>query len=88
MSDPTQTPPVRPMLASDYSGGGQVITQPPAGGAPCSSPAPIAHPTRDMILAAVIGAAAIYLVPKAIEFVAGGGLFDEGEEEETFEVER
>lgn len=74
MSDPTQAPPVRPMAPDDYAEGHAVAPG-------RRNVAPGDHPTRDLILAAVVGAAALWAVPKALDAAAdwfedrnGGGL--------------
>lgn len=75
MSDPAATAAsVRPMQASDY-----------ADGNPLTTTAAVAHPTRDLIVAAVVGAAALWAVPRLLDYVtdqlAGGGGELELEEE-------
>lgn len=59
--------PVRPMAADDYAAGTPVRQ---AGAVP-------AHPNRDIAVGAVIGAVALYAVPKLLDYAArlfmGGG---------------
>jgi hypothetical protein len=85
MSDPTQTPPpVRPMSADDYAEGRPVRQ------ARATAPAALAdHPLRDVAIGAVVGAVALWAVPKVLDFAAGGGLasFFGGEEYEEEELE-
>lgn len=75
MSDPT-APPVRPMAADDYTQGQPVRA---VGGNAMRGD----HPTRDLIVAAVVGAAALWAVPKALDFVTG--LMEGGDELELEE---
>lgn len=56
MSDTAHAPPVRPMTQGDYAQG---------------QPVPVAHadhPTRDLIVAAFVGAAALWIVPRVFDF--------------------
>lgn len=90
MSDPTQPPPVRPMAAADYAQG-QPVRQPRRAR---TSTGPLDHPLRDVAVASVLGAVALWVVPKALDFVANGGLIGrlfggdaDGEEELELEDE-
>jgi hypothetical protein len=51
--------PVRPMTPADYEKGG-----------PPNVAAPDAHATRDLIVGAVVGAAALWAVPKMLDALA------------------
>jgi len=65
--------PARPMTAADYRDG-----QPVAIAA--------AHPTRDLVVAAIVGAVALWAVPKVLDRWAGG-FFDEPDDEYELDVE-
>lgn len=86
MSDPTQTPPVRPMNDDDY-GQGQPVRQARAPRAARPARSSLDHPLRDVAVASVFGAIALWAVPKVLDFAIGGGLFDHGDEEEELELE-
>lgn len=80
MTDRTQPPPVRPMVAGDYAAGERVP----------QAAAPADHPNRDLVVGAVVGAVALWAVPKVLDFVVGAGLFggrDDDGEEYDLEVE-
>lgn len=49
----------RPMTPADYLAG---------------YPLPTLHPTRDLVVGAVIGAAALWAVPKLLDYLVGGWL--------------
>lgn len=51
----------RPMTAADYDDGYDVRQAAYA----------VAHPTRDLIVGAVVGAAALWAVPKVLDFATG-----------------
>lgn len=59
----------RPMTPADYQDGDPVPVR-----------AVDAHPIRDLVLAAVVGAAALWAVPKVLDRFAGGWLDDDGDE--------
>jgi hypothetical protein len=65
------------MAAGDYAEG-QPVRQAPRKSQPGD------HPTRDLLLAAVVGAAALWAVPKALDYVsdlvAGGDELELDEE--------
>lgn len=66
MSDAPASP-ARPMRPEDYADGYPVRG--------------VDHPTRDIILGAVIGAAALWLVPKILDATVGGWFDGQGSEE-------
>ena len=74
------------MTDADYSEGQPVRQSRPA--RPRKSGGGIVdHPLRDVAVASVFGAIALWAVPKALDFVVSGGLFDRGEEPEEFELD-
>lgn len=57
---PPASPQVRPMTPADYQGGRPIpVTAEPS-----------AHATRDLIVGAVVGAAALWAVPKMLDALA------------------
>lgn len=74
MSDPTKpAATVRPMTAADYAAG---------------TPAPTSsdHPTRDLMVGAVVGAFALWAVPKIMDALTGG-IFASDDGSETYDLE-
>jgi hypothetical protein len=65
-----QAAPVRPMGPADYREG---------------DPVRVTGSTRDIVLGAVIGAAALWAVPKILDYVLGGVLGDGDSVELEFE---
>lgn len=74
MSDTSHPAVARPMTADDYSQGNPVPQAPGAD-----------HPTRDLLIGAVVGAVALWAVPKALDYLVGG-MFA-GDEEDELELE-
>jgi hypothetical protein len=82
MSDPTQTAgAVRPMAPADYSQGQPV---------PASTGFSTDHPTRDLIVGAIVGAFALWAVPKTMNYLTErftGGAYDPDYPAEEYDLE-
>lgn len=67
----TDAPKVRPMTAADYRAADGPLLVTPAS----------MHPTRDLVLGAIIGAAALWAVPKALDYLASAWLPPGGDDD-------